>query len=250
LCEVILSLRNAQIRFAEYLFSGYFFYESFLSSGDEGEFMEKFYPYIGLAVLALLVLLFALLPKTDKKNTANSTFAIAFGGICVAMSFVLSLIPGLRMPQGGTVSWASMLPLVMYAYVFGFRRGLMAGFLYGLIDAMMGGYIINVFQFLLDYPLAFAAVGFAGLFGKINIKKEASMVSGILLYTFIRYIMHVMSGIIFFSEYAGGKNPLVYSMIYNAFLFIDTEIVMLAAVYLMQNKGFMGILERLKGNRA
>ncbi len=130
----------------------------------------------------------------------------------IALTFVLKdlLPPIYHLPQGGSVTVAGMVPLLWFALRRGARFGGFAGFVYGLVHVAMGGYVLNPIQALLDYPLAFGALGlYAGLFKKYPLVGVSAGIVG-------RFVFHFLSGIVFFWMYAPeGMNPLVYSAIYN-----------------------------------
>ena len=50
------------------------------------------------------------------------------GAMCIAISFVLSYIRLVHMPQGGSITPASMLPIMLFAYLYGTPKGLVVGF--------------------------------------------------------------------------------------------------------------------------
>ena len=83
-------------------------------------------------------------------------------GLTVALSAVLGLMTVWSMPQGGSVSLV-MLPIFVLALLRGPAVGIAAGALYGLVDFMIKPYVFHPVQVLLDYPVAFAACGLAGL---------------------------------------------------------------------------------------
>jgi thiamine transporter len=132
--------------------------------------------------------------------------------VLVAMSIALNQIILFRMPQGGSVTYFSMLPVVVCAYIYGVRRGMMAGMCVGLIDLIFNPYVIHPIQMLLDYPLAFGALAFAGLMRS----RKLGLVSGYGVGLFCRYLCSVLSGIIFFGQYAPeGFNAFTWSIYYN-----------------------------------
>ena len=87
------------------------------------------------------------------------------GALCVALSVVFSYFKLFSMPQGGSIT-LEMAPLLFFSYKQGGKWGVCAGFLSGLLQMLFGGYIVHPVQALLDYPLAFACIGAAGLFGR------------------------------------------------------------------------------------
>ena len=121
---------------------------------------------------------------------------LAMGALAVALSFVLSFMVILKMPQGGSVTLAAGLPIMLYAYMFGPIAGISAGVVHGLLQLVQGAYIIHPAQFFLDYIFAFAILGSAGFFVK-------RFTIGTIVATFGRFVMHFLSGAIFFGIYAG-----------------------------------------------
>ena len=163
------------------------------------------------ATLAAILLLFLGILISDRKKKAD-TKAMVTSAVLVALSIALNQIILFRMPQGGSITAFSMLPIVVCAYFYGVRRGMMAGMCVGLIDLIFNPYVIHPIQMLLDYPLAFGALAFAGLVrtGKF------SLIFGYLAGLFSRYFCSVLSGIIFFGEYAPeGFNAFTWSIYYN-----------------------------------
>lgn len=153
-------------------------------------------------------------------------------GLTIALSAVLGLVAVWEMPQGGSVSFV-MLPLFVLAILRGPAVGLLAGSLYGVIDFMVKPYFFHPAQVALDYPIAYAACGLAGLFaarwrtdadsGRVMHGLWGAVVPGIAIGAVGRYAAHVLSGLIFFSSYAdkAGQAPLVYSAVYNSFVLLS-----------------------------
>ncbi|MDO5717155.1 MAG: energy-coupled thiamine transporter ThiT [Tissierellia bacterium] len=148
------------------------------------------------------------------------------GGIMIALSIVLGFVRLYRMPQGGSVTAGQMVPLIFFALRWGLAPGLLAGTVYGILDALIDGYVIGIPQFLLDYPLAFACLGLAGLFHSMyyGTQRSQAIVMGASIAVFGRFVCHVLSGVIFFAEYAEGSNVWLYSMGYNG-SFLAAELV-------------------------
>ena len=48
-----------------------------------------------------------------------------------------------------------------------------------------------------------------------------------------RFVCHVLSGVVFFAEYAEGSglSPLVYSLSYNSFVFVDLAICLVVVAF-------------------
>jgi thiamine transporter len=156
--------------------------------------------------------------KQEMSKFSSNTKIIAEATVIIALTVILedALPPIFRLPQGGSVSVASMVPLLWFSLRRGLRSGLEASAIYGLIHmALPGSYIIDPVQGLLDYPIAYASLGLAGLFKKHPLLGVGVGITG-------RFLAHLVSGVWFFSQYAGAMHPLLYSAIYNgSFLFIE-----------------------------
>jgi thiamine transporter len=164
-----------------------------------------------VATLAVILLLFAGILISGKEKRAD-TKAMVTSAVLVALSIALNQVVLFRMPQGGSVTAFSMLPIVVCAYIFGVRRGMMAGMCVGLIDLIFNPYVVHPIQMLLDYPLAFGALAFAGLVRS----RKFGLATGYLLGLTCRYFCAVLSGIIFFGQYAPeGFNAVTWSIYYN-----------------------------------
>lgn len=128
----------------------------------------------------------------------------------VALAGVLHLIKIFQAPQGGAVTAAAMVPVLFVAIRRGPKVGIVAGIAYGLIVLVEEPFVYHPVQFLLDYPLAFGALGLAGFFRKLPLVGVAVGIGG-------RFVCHFISGLVFFATYApAGMNPALYSAIYNA----------------------------------
>lgn len=155
--------------------------------------------------------------KNHKQSSSKlTTKTLAFGGMCVALSFILSYIKLFEMPQGGSVTLVSMLPIALFAFVCGPSAGIIAGLAYGFLQFFQGAYAAHWISILLDYPLAFAWLGLVGILPKTIKSLSIRFGIGIFIAILGRFLMHLLSGAIFFAEYAPeGINPWIYSSIYN-----------------------------------
>lgn len=162
-----------------------------------------------------------------------TTKMLVEAGIMLALSYVLSLIPVFKMPFGGSVTAGSMIPLIIFAIRWGVVPGVGVGLTFGLLKLTQDPYIVHPIQLVLDYPLAFALLGLSGVFKPMIMKKlsnpsvEASFyaVLAVMLGFFGRYICHVLSGVVFFGEYAGDQNVWLYSFVYNSTYLVPDMIV-------------------------
>lgn len=171
-----------------------------------------------VSVIVLIILFIGVLVSGKKGKTDTKT--VVASALLVALAIVLSQITLFPMPQGGSVSLFGMLPIVMCAYFFGTRRAVMCGACVGMIDLIFKPFVIHPLQLLLDYPLAFGALGFAGL---IFAKKKDALIPAYLVGVLCRYICAVVSGAVFFAAYApAGFAVLTWSIWYN-FTYLAAE---------------------------
>lgn len=174
---------------------------------------------------------------SKKKETlsvvaTSQTRKVVYGGMCIALAFILSYIRLYRMPQGGSITPGSMLPIILYSIIFGPAAGIAAGVSYGFLQFFQDGGVIHWAQLFLDYPLAFGFLGIAGIVPR-NFNIRTRIVAGTLIAVIGRGLMHVLSGAIFFAEYAGDANPWIYSIIYNStFLGVETILAISIAIML------------------
>lgn len=174
------------------------------------EFFDSIYGQISIVVV--IMILFGIILYSGKGKKAD-TKALAVSALLVALAVILNQITLIHMPQGGSVTVFSMVPVALCAYLFGVRRGLMAGMVVGLLSLVFHPYVIHPIQLLLDYPLAFGALALGGIIatGKYGIIK------GYIMGVVCRYICTVVSGAVFFGAYApAGFNAWTWSIWYNA----------------------------------
>ena len=216
---------------------------------NDGYYSEKLNNaglYVGaIALVAIVVICAFVFGRKDKK--AFDTRAIAFAGVTIAISFVLSYIKLWEMPQGGSITLVSMLPIMIFAFVYGSKKGVFVGAIYGLLQAIQDPFIIHPAQFLLDYPLAFSMVGFVGALKDFNFFDNLPQVKfaiGGILCGVLRYLSHVLSGVFAFGAYApSGQSVLSYSLIYNSFVFVDIAIVLVVGVILFSSNVFKKVVQ-------
>ena len=172
-----------------------------------------------------------------KKNT----LALCEGGIMIAMSTVLAMLKLIDMPYGGSVTFAQMLPILIYAYRHGAKYGMGAALTASIIQLLLGlenfSYLPLVTWYsvvvlgLLDYIVAYSAFGIAG-FLKKKLDYKGAMITGAVIASVIRYLCHAISG---FTAWTAFELPdgavLAYSFGYNATYMIPETIVLVAATY-------------------
>ena len=172
----------------------------------------------------------------------SRTKALNESAILVALATILSIIKIIDLPYGGSVTLASMVPIVIISYRHGVGYGLGAGLVFGILQQLLGlktlSYVTTwqsiAAVIMLDYILAFAVFGLAGVFRKAIKKQSVALAVGTLFVCLLRYVMHVMSGA---TVWAGISIPtkaaLIYSVGYNAtYMIPEAVIAVLVAAYI------------------
>lgn len=192
---------------------------------------------LGVMILLPVMLLLFHRSRESQGGRLLQTKVLVYGSLCVALSFLLSYIRLFRMPQGGSVTLAGMLPIIIFAVAFGPLPGILAGFALGLLNLIQDPYIVHWMQIFLDYPLAYGALGLAGIYRKhLSI---SALIAGIG-----RLSMSFLSGIIFFREFTPeGWNDVIYSIVYNG-SFIGAEIFII--ILLLQVPQVQSVLKQMR----
>lgn len=153
--------------------------------------------------------------------------AIAEAAIVIGLAAALGQLRLFTMPQGGSVS-LEMLPLLFLAARRGAGPAVIAGALYGMVQLVLpGAFIYHPAQAALDYPLAFAAVGVAGL---VRPSSWWHLSVAVALGMGGRLVFHFLSGLIFFASYAPEwEAPWLYALTYNL-LYLGPEAVITAVL--------------------
>ncbi|MGI6075036.1 MAG: energy-coupled thiamine transporter ThiT [Pyramidobacter sp.] len=153
---------------------------------------------------------------------------LAEAALTIALAVVFSRIKLYRLPQGGSIT-LEIVPLIVLALRWGLWRGMAAGAVAGILQWILGGYVVHPVQGILDYPLAYAVMGFAAIaHGKDWI--------GVVVACLLRIACHVASGVVFFASYAPeGMNPLMYSLVYNgSFMCVNMVIALILVPLIMK----------------
>ncbi len=187
----------------------------------EGGLTTAGYTLTAVLVFILLIAISAFGGRNKKVNAK----VLAFSAAAVALAFVTSFIAVIHMPMGGAVTLFSMLFIVLIGYWYGPAVGLMAGVAYGLLQLIQDPYIVSLPQMLVDYIFAFGALGLSGFFSHA----KHGLLKGYILAVFGRFFFAVLSGVIFFGQYAPeGMNPFIYSVLYNgAYLGLEALITVI-----------------------
>lgn len=196
----------------------------------------------------------------EKMNA--KTLKIVTTGLMLAVGTVLSIIAVFHMPYGGSITFFSMVPVMLLSYKYGVKWGICSGIIYGVLQCVLGAVgTSNAFagvtglslfgMIFLDYILAFTVLGFAGIFrGKIK-NDVLAFGAGAAVAGLLRLVVHFFSGFILWGSYAEwfftdvlkgsmGQNILqnfsgkglaaVYSIVYNSSYMIPEILITVVGV--------------------
>ena len=228
-----------------------FLFSSLLSVSERTTELVKWISIGGVIVLLALI---ALIGKFGK--TRSSAKEVAFAGICVAMSFTLAVLKAPIFAQtGGSVTLASFVPIMIYAYAFGPTKGFVVGLIHGLLNFIEDPYILNPATFVFDYLLAFMSVGVMGFFGKMRREERGVLpvVLGAVCVFAIRFISHLLSGMIFFDAFGASSgfpawassNAFIYSFIYQCTYIPADALIATMILFFLAKKGVLDKLTKL-----
>ena len=187
---------------------------------------------IGVVLVAIVILALVVVPAITKHSKSENkakltTKQLTYSAVALALAMVCSMIKFANLPMGGSVTLCSMLFIVLIGYWFGPYVGLTTAFAYGLLQFVVEPIFYTLPQMLIDYPLAFGALGLAGFFAG----KKHGLQLGYLVGVIGRYIFAVISGVVFFGAYAPEGTPaIVYSLGYNATYIVPEAIMTLIII--------------------
>ncbi|MEA5145043.1 MAG: energy-coupled thiamine transporter ThiT, partial [Candidatus Limiplasma sp.] len=165
--------------------------------------------------------------------------------ILLAIAMVLSLFEFAGpWVLGGSITFCSMLPIVIIAWRYGTKWGLLSAFAFSLIQLVLG---INNVQYapdaltaigiiLLDYVLAYGVLGFSAMFRKSIRKPQWAIVSGIIVTFSARFLCHFFSGLIIWEALwpnGLGWAPTVWSLAYNASYMVPEMLITGVVAFLL-----------------
>ena len=172
-------------------------------------------------------------------RSRNQIHALVETSLLAAVGFVLSYIShmlGLRLPQGGSFTLLSMLPILMIGLRHGPKWGLAGGFVYACLQMLQefwppptGTVLAYAAVVLLDYIAAFTVLGLSGLFKG----RKYGILYAAPLCCFLRFFFHFVSGVAIWGIYAEDLPVWLYSLTYNgSFMAFELGTVMAAGAVL------------------
>ncbi|MFT3982321.1 MAG: energy-coupled thiamine transporter ThiT [Lachnospiraceae bacterium] len=177
-----------------------------------------------IIAIILLLLIASLLTGVSKKKQL-STRQLAFCSMSIALATVTSFIKVFSFPTGGSITLLSMFFICFIGYLYGAKIGILSAVAFGILQLIIEPKIYFPMQILIDYVLAFGALGISGFFSQ----KKWGMIVGYLAGITGRFVFTTISGVLFFGEYAWeGWNPVAYSTVYNAiYIFAEGAVTIL-----------------------
>lgn len=165
--------------------------------------------------------------------------------VLLAVAVVFDTLAGFYSPfrYGGSISPA-MLPIFLIAVRHGWKQGLVSGFLFGILQSLVGMatdnfYFLSLAQYALDYLVAFTVLGFAGIIPGA-LRNPWAFAGGMLLASFLRYLAHGFSGVVFWTEFSTVPNVWFYSFVlYNLPYMAASAGLCLVLGLILQNRGLL-----------
>lgn len=198
---------------------------------------------LAVVILALLIAaVFVAKKQAGKSSRKLSAKQLAFCAMAIALGTVLSNIKLFHFPTGGSITLLSMLIICLPGYWFGLGAGLLTGVAYGVLQLLIDPYVLYPMQLVVDYLLAFGALGLSGLFSN----QKFGLIKGYLAGVLGRYVFAVISGWVFFGAYAWeGWSALPYSLVYNAIYIFSEMAITLVILAIPAVRTMFGRLKSL-----
>ena len=140
---------------------------------------------------------------------------LVFCAMAMALAFITSYIKLFELPWGGSITLCSMLFIVLAAYWYGPKTGMLVGLAYGILQFIQEPYVLSFFQVCCDYILAFAALGVAGFFAN----QKYGLIKGYIAAVIARGAFHALGGYLYWMDYMPENFPQalksLYPIVYN-----------------------------------
>lgn len=170
--------------------------------------------------------------------------------IFAGFAMLLDLLPKISPIPSISIS-LTMVPIFIVAFRWGFKASVISGFLWGILQIITGdAWILTPVQAFIEYFIAFAFIGFAGLFAKQvqkaakeneRLKMSVYATIGMFVGSFARYFWHFIAGVVFFSHYAeeAGQTAVFFSFVTNGITMLSNFIgcsIVIVTLLLIQPK--------------
>lgn len=170
--------------------------------------------------------------------------AMIEAAIFAAFALILDLLLSFKLGPSISIKFA-MVPIFIVAFRYGFKASVLSGFLWGILQIIVGdAWIVHPVQVILEYFIAFACIGFAGLLIhpiQANVKNQQKgkaifyMTTAVFFGGAVRYFWHFIAGMIFFKSYAfnAGKTPFIFSLTANGIAYFFSSLACVIVLVLL-----------------
>ncbi len=196
--------------------------------------------------------------ETTRKNRQRSIYALCQSAIFIALATILSFLPVYEMPMGGSVTLASMLPILFIGIKFGPKWGMGSASVYALIQLMQALIKGNVFAYtvtagaviicvLFDYLVPFSILGLSFFASrkdeKLSIVRTLSVFAVII---FVRFLCHFITGMTIWGQWDDGFwGAFTYSLLYNgSYMLPELVLTLVITAFLLSSKQIEKLLEK------
>lgn len=186
----------------------------FVSIDENGYHLTSSGIFLVSLIIVNLLFIALFFNKNKKQNSGGKWNAkkLVFCSISISFATVASFVSLFSLPFGGSVTMFSMLFVCLIGYFYGPSVGIISGLAFGFMSLIFKPYAVHPIQLVLDYILAFSALGISGFFANLKNGLVKGYIAGVLG----RYFFSILSGWIFFGQYAWeGWAALPYSVAYN-----------------------------------
>ena len=171
-------------------------------------------------------------------KTYSKTRILVECALMIAIGTVLANVKIYELPNGGSVTLLSMLPFVLISFRHGVKWGVFTGFVNSLLQMLLGfwappvpTFLYFLCEVLLDYVLAFTALGLAGLFARPFHNRTVGVAVGTFAVCLLRFLCSFLSGVLIWGNLNEGLSAWTYSLGYNAsYMLPETLLTVVAAV--------------------
>lgn len=180
------------------------------------------------------------------KEKRITTKQIVFAAMAIALATVISVVIKLpSLPNGGSVTLFSMLLVTLVGYWYGPVVGITAAIGYGILQFITGPYVVHPIQVVIDYPMAFGALGISGFFAN----QKNGLLKGYLAGVAGRFFFASVSGLIFYTVYVEslGENMVAIwaSLVYNMTYIVPEAVLTVILISIPAVKTALGRIKEM-----
>lgn len=180
------------------------------------------------------------------KERKITTKQMVFAAMAIALATVVATVIKLpSLPNGGSVTLFSMLLVTLVGYWYGPRVGIVAAVGFGILQFITGPYVVHPLQVVIDYPLAFGALGCSGFFAN----KKNGLLKGYVAGVFGRFFFASVSGVIFYTVYVESLQENIVavwaSLVYNMTYIVPEAVITIILISIPAVKSALARMKEL-----